>query len=131
MFLHRSFMQMPDLDQIKFNPAQPQLLYASQRRSDEILCWDVRQPFEVLCNFRRKASNSNQKLLFDIDPSGQWLASGDEVMTPEIEYIYITLADLAQEGNMCLFDLYGGSSEAALQFQAHNGLAIWFLGSVI
>jgi len=90
------------ITQIKFNPAQPQLLYASQRRSDEILCWDVRQPFEVLCNFRRKASNSNQKLLFDIDPSGQWLASGDE------------------EGNMCLFDLYGGSSEAALQFQAHN-----------
>lgn len=65
--------------QVKFNPSQPHLLYASQRRSDDILCWDVREPFEVLKRFKRSGSSSNQKLLFDIDPTGRWLASGDDV----------------------------------------------------
>lgn len=65
--------------QVKFNPLQPHLLYASQRRSDDILCWDVREPFEVLRRFKRSASSTNQKLMFDIDPTGRWLASGDDV----------------------------------------------------
>lgn len=67
------------ITQVKFNPTQPHLLFAAQRRSEEILCWDVREPMEVLCKFKRKAARTNQKLHFDIDPSGRWLASGDGV----------------------------------------------------
>ena len=62
-----------------FNPAQPYLLYASQRRSDELLCWDVRSPFEVMRKFKRRGMGTNQKMSFDIDPAGRWLVSGDEV----------------------------------------------------
>lgn len=65
--------------QVKFNPSQPHLLYASQRRSNDILCWDVREPLEVLKRYTRKGSRTNQKIMFDIDLSGRWLASGDEV----------------------------------------------------
>lgn len=58
---------------------QPHLLYAAQRRADEILCWDVRAPHVVMHTLERRACGTNQKLKFDIDPTGRWLASGDEV----------------------------------------------------
>jgi hypothetical protein len=58
---------------------QPNLLYAAQRRSDKILCWDVREPLEIRQTYVRKAKSTNQKLLFDVDPTGQWLITGDEV----------------------------------------------------
>ncbi|KLO15902.1 WD40 repeat-like protein [Schizopora paradoxa] len=90
------------ITQVKFNPTQPHLLYATQRRNDEILCWDIRQPFDVLCRFRRKASRTNQKLLFDVDPSGQWLISGDE------------------DGGICFFNMFSENSEATFRFHAHN-----------
>ena len=64
---------------MKFDPARAHLLYAAQRRSNDILCWDVRQPFEVLRRFTRKSDGTNQKLLFDIDPAGRHLATGNEV----------------------------------------------------
>lgn len=58
---------------------RPHILYAAQRRSNEILCWDVREPLEVLRSFTRKSAGTNQKMLFDIDPAGRWLATGDQV----------------------------------------------------
>ncbi|THG97533.1 hypothetical protein EW145_g7598 [Phellinidium pouzarii] len=92
------------ITQVKFDPARPHLLYAAQRRSDEILCWDVREPLEVLQRFSRSGRRSNQKRLFDIDPAGQWLASGDE------------------DGCISLFDLAPGRSDGpAMKFKAHDG----------
>ena len=71
-----------NVNKVKFNPMHPHLLYASQRRSDSIYCWDVREPFEVIQTYTRKARSTNQKLLFDIDPTGRWLITGDEVTVP-------------------------------------------------
>ncbi|EJD01202.1 WD40 repeat-like protein [Fomitiporia mediterranea MF3/22] len=88
--------------QVKFDSARPHILYASQRRSDEILCWDVREPLEVLRRFTRASSSTNQKLLFDIDPAGHWLATGDE------------------NGDISIFDLYSEETEPALKFKAHD-----------
>ncbi|KAH8118338.1 WD40 repeat-like protein [Phellopilus nigrolimitatus] len=88
--------------QVKFDPARPHLLYASQRRSDEILCWDVREPFEVVRRFARKSHRTNQKLLFDVDPAGRWLAAGDE------------------DGYISLFDLQSDAADPAMKFQAHD-----------
>lgn len=65
--------------QVKFDPVRPYIVYAAQRRTSEILCWDVREPLGVLRRFGRPSSKTNQKLLFDIDPAGRLLATGDEV----------------------------------------------------
>ena len=81
-----------------FNPARPYLLYASFRRLDAIYAWDLRgdvgRPVETLnvspfpahedTPFRRESAGcatqkTNQRLRFDIDLGGRWLASGDEV----------------------------------------------------
>ncbi|KAI5125038.1 hypothetical protein M0805_007462 [Coniferiporia weirii] len=91
------------ITQVKFDPARPHLLYAGQRRSDEILCWDVREPLEVLRRFTRSGRRSNQKLLFDIDPAGRWLATGDE------------------DGYISMFDLASGEPAGpTMKFKAHD-----------
>ncbi|OCB88842.1 WD40 repeat-like protein [Sanghuangporus baumii] len=88
--------------QVKFDPMRPHILYAAQRRSNEILCWDVREPLEVLRSFARKSAGTNQKLLFDIDPAGRWLATGD------------------QDGYISMFDLHTENSEPTIKFKAHD-----------
>ncbi|TDL27099.1 WD40 repeat-like protein [Rickenella mellea] len=88
--------------QVQFHPVQPHLLYASQRRSNTILCWDVRSPHVIMQSFERKPQNTNQKLLFDIDSSGRWLATGDE------------------HGYVSTYDLNNDKSEPAMQFHAHD-----------
>lgn len=92
------------ITQVKFNPTQPCLLYAAQRRSDELLCWDVRSPYEVLRRFKRKGKGTNQKMTFDLDAAGQWLVSGDE------------------DGYISMFDLLNDASsdESIWKFKAHD-----------
>nr|XP_056719603.1 telomerase Cajal body protein 1 [Euleptes europaea] len=51
-------------------------LYTGGRKDSEILCWDLRQPGEVLFSMRRTVA-TNQRLYFDLDPSGRYLVSGD------------------------------------------------------
>ncbi|TBU41881.1 hypothetical protein BD309DRAFT_867438 [Dichomitus squalens] len=76
------------VSQLMFNPGRPYLLYASFRRMDEIYCWDLRgdmsRPIEVfstqatqLISGRTPRSLTNQRLRFDIDYAGKWLAVGD------------------------------------------------------
>lgn len=73
-----------------FNPARPYLLYASFRRTDEIYCWDLRgdvsRPVELFStqatqpiSGRAPRTLTNQRLRFDIDYAGKWLAVGDTV----------------------------------------------------
>jgi WD40 repeat protein len=50
------------------------LLFAGARRADRIECWDVRQQ-RLLCWLRR-ASSTNQRVGFDLDASGRFLATG-------------------------------------------------------
>ncbi|XP_053118214.1 telomerase Cajal body protein 1 [Hemicordylus capensis] len=51
-------------------------LFTGGRKDSEILCWDLRQPGEVLFSMSRTVA-TNQRLYFDLDPSGRFLLSGN------------------------------------------------------
>uniref|UniRef100_A0AAY4BM27 Telomerase Cajal body protein 1 n=1 Tax=Denticeps clupeoides TaxID=299321 RepID=A0AAY4BM27_9TELE len=51
-------------------------LYTGGRKDPEILCWDLRDPGRVLFSLKRSV-NTNQRIYFDLDPSGRFLLSGD------------------------------------------------------
>ncbi|KAJ6654952.1 hypothetical protein lerEdw1_006423 [Lerista edwardsae] len=51
-------------------------LFTGGRKDSEILCWDLRQPGEVLFSMSRIVA-TNQRLYFDLDPTGRFLLSGD------------------------------------------------------
>ncbi|EIN05098.1 hypothetical protein PUNSTDRAFT_146018 [Punctularia strigosozonata HHB-11173 SS5] len=76
----------PSVTQLRFNPTQPHILYGAFRKRDAIYSWDLRGHVSApVAVFRRsrpatttRPPATNQKLLFDVDPSGQWLSVGDE-----------------------------------------------------
>ncbi|KAL4252984.1 SWT21/TCAB1 mRNA Splicing and Telomere Maintenance [Abortiporus biennis] len=104
--------------QVMFNPMKPHMLYASFRRSSSIYCWDLRGnaciPSQIFTRPDSDSEKTNQKLRFDIDLGGNWLAVGD--MT----------------GNISMFDLSSSSNapevmnseapriDSRLTFFAHN-----------
>ncbi|XP_015684771.1 telomerase Cajal body protein 1, partial [Protobothrops mucrosquamatus] len=51
-------------------------LFTGGRKDAEILCWDLRQPDEVVFSLSRTVG-TNQRLYFDLDPSGRYLLSGN------------------------------------------------------
>jgi WD40 repeat protein len=51
-------------------------LYCGERKSPDITCWDVRQPTTVYRQFKRTVS-TNQRIYFDLDSSGEWLATAN------------------------------------------------------
>ncbi|KAH7108389.1 WD40-repeat-containing domain protein [Auriculariales sp. MPI-PUGE-AT-0066] len=69
------------VSQVKFNPMQPQILYASFRMETHILAWDTRNATIPVAKYVRSGNVTNQRLWFDIDPSGRWLASGSDTGT--------------------------------------------------
>ncbi|XP_026581041.1 telomerase Cajal body protein 1, partial [Pseudonaja textilis] len=50
-------------------------LFTGGRKDAEILCWDLRQPGEIVFSLPRTVS-TNQRMYFDLDPSGRYLLSG-------------------------------------------------------
>ncbi|KAM9111374.1 LOW QUALITY PROTEIN: telomerase Cajal body protein 1 [Pangshura tecta] len=50
-------------------------LFTGGRKDPEILSWDLRQPGRVLFSMRRSVA-TNQRLYFDLEPSGRFLLSG-------------------------------------------------------
>ncbi|XP_037333772.2 telomerase Cajal body protein 1 [Pungitius pungitius] len=51
-------------------------LYTGGRKDPEILCWDLREPDKVVFSLKRNVA-TNQRIYFDLDPSGRYLLSGD------------------------------------------------------
>ncbi|CAL9694388.1 unnamed protein product [Knipowitschia caucasica] len=51
-------------------------LYTGARKDPEILCWDLRAPDKVLFSLQRNVG-TNQRIYYDLDPSGRYLLSGD------------------------------------------------------
>ncbi|XP_035888972.1 telomerase Cajal body protein 1 isoform X4 [Phyllostomus discolor] len=45
------------------------------RKDSELLCWDLRQPAHPLWSLSREVT-TNQRIYFDLDPTGQFLVSG-------------------------------------------------------
>ncbi|KAJ3585457.1 hypothetical protein NHX12_014176, partial [Muraenolepis orangiensis] len=53
------------------------MLPARHRGGDpEVLCWDLREPDKVVFSLQRRVA-TNQRIYFDMDPSGGYLLSGD------------------------------------------------------
>ncbi|KAL1779595.1 telomerase Cajal body protein 1 [Sigmodon hispidus] len=51
------------------------LFFSGARKDAELLCWDIRQPGLLLWSLSREVT-TNQRIYFDVDPSGQFLVSG-------------------------------------------------------
>lgn len=64
--------------QIAFHPLNPNTLFVASRRSSAIQVFDLRDTTMPAARLERPAS-TNQRLAFDVDPWGRWIASGDEV----------------------------------------------------
>ena len=56
----------------KKNLAQP---YSGGRAHSDLICWDLRTTRSELGRVRR-TSDSNQRISFDLDPWGKYLATG-------------------------------------------------------
>ncbi|XP_051923954.1 telomerase Cajal body protein 1 [Hippocampus zosterae] len=89
-------------------------LYTGGRKDPEILCWDLREPGQVVFSLKRNVA-TNQRIYFDLDPSGRYLLSG------------------GTEGEVSVWDTQnppGGEEllQPQLRFQAHwdctNGISI-------
>ncbi|KAF9233382.1 hypothetical protein BU15DRAFT_90379 [Melanogaster broomeanus] len=59
--------------ELMFSPTQLHMLYASFRRSEKIWGWDLRG------DASSPPSLTNQKTRFDIESSGRWLATGNQM----------------------------------------------------
>lgn len=91
-------------------------LYTGGRKDPEIVCWDLREPGKVLFSLKRNVT-TNQRIYFDLDPSGRFLLSGDTGGLVSVWDTHCTP--------------YGSSEElqpAHLTFQAHwdctNGVSV-------
>lgn len=103
------------LTHLMFSP-DGNYLYTGGRKDPEIVCWDLREPGKVLFSLKRNVA-TNQRIYFDLDPSGRFLLSGDT------------------DGLVSVWDThctpYGSTAElqpAHLTFQAHwdctNGVSV-------
>lgn len=64
--------------QIAFHPLNPNTFFVASRRSEAIQAFDMRDLSAPVGRLERSAL-TNQRLTFDVDPWGRWVASGDEV----------------------------------------------------
>ncbi|KAM9250271.1 telomerase Cajal body protein 1 [Cariama cristata] len=60
---------------LRFSP-DGNRLYAGGRKDHHILCWDLRRPERPLLGLERRVG-TNQRVTFDLDPTGRFLVSGD------------------------------------------------------
>ncbi|MBW0483237.1 hypothetical protein O181_022952 [Austropuccinia psidii MF-1] len=63
------------ITQIKFHPYNNQVLFSASRKSNKILCWDLRYASTTFHSFYRPG-RTNQKISFDIDCPGVNLVTG-------------------------------------------------------
>ncbi|KAJ8282874.1 hypothetical protein COCON_G00053930 [Conger conger] len=99
---------------LRFSPDGTRL-YTGGRKDQEILCWDLRDPGHILFSLNRNVS-TNQRIYFDLDPSGQYLLSGN---TEGVVSVWDT--SVAPSGSEAVL-------QPQLQFQAHtdctNGISV-------
>eukprot|EP00752_Nemacystus_decipiens_P007998 g7146.t1 len=65
---------MGGVTHLKFAP-DGRLLFSGSRKDPAIVCWDIRRTREALYTLPRQV-DTNQRIGFDIDPSGRYLATG-------------------------------------------------------
>jgi len=84
-----------------FDRLDPNILYSTSRPKYAIQTWDVRYPTVPTRTYTRMAT-SNQRLGFDLDYGGKWLAAGDA------------------NGEIAVYDLKSASEEAFFTFKGHR-----------
>lgn len=67
--------QQGGVTHVMFSPDGTKL-YSGGRKDDEMICWDVRNPGTVLYCMMRSV-DTNQRVYFDIDRTGQYIISGN------------------------------------------------------
>lgn len=94
--------------QVKFSK-DGTLLFSASRHANSILCWDIRDSANILYELPRPGK-TNQRIAFDIDATGRYLMTGDEL------------------GNILIYDVFTGEGENVetkqrliTSFKAHNG----------
>ncbi|GAA5974258.1 hypothetical protein JCM11641_003361 [Rhodosporidiobolus odoratus] len=71
--------QTGGVTKVLFHPLSPHLLFAASRQSSHLDVWDLRNTRETTSQGRlRRSARTNQRLGFDIDPTGTWLAAGEQ-----------------------------------------------------
>ncbi|KAF3326245.1 putative guanine nucleotide-binding protein [Carex littledalei] len=82
-------------------------LYTGGRKDPYILCWDIRNTGTILYKLYRSSENTNQRISFDIEPSGRYLGTG------------------GQDGLVHIYDLLTGQWVSGVQAAADtvNGLS--------
>eukprot|EP00890_Picochlorum_soloecismus_P005565 jgi/Picsp_1/6009/NSC_03363-R1_guanine nucleotide-binding protein len=53
-------------------------LYTGARKDEALYCWDVRYLSGAVYTIKRKSTRTNQRIYFDIEPSGRHLISGGD-----------------------------------------------------
>ncbi|CAO3643036.1 unnamed protein product [Mucor hiemalis] len=98
--------------QVKFSK-DGTLLFSASRHANSILCWDIRDSANILYELPRPGK-TNQRIGFDIDATGRYLMTGDEL------------------GNISIYDVFTGEQENVetkdrliTSFKAHNGNVIF------
>lgn len=51
-------------------------LYTGARRDGAVWCWDVRSTMQPVYRLARDSETTNQRIHFDIEPTGRHLATG-------------------------------------------------------
>ncbi|OVA14428.1 WD40 repeat [Macleaya cordata] len=72
-------------------------LYTGGRKDPYILCWDIRNTAGIVYKLYRSSENTNQRILFDIEPCGRHLGTG------------------GQDGQVHIYDLQTGQWVASYQ----------------
>ncbi|XP_015605181.1 telomerase Cajal body protein 1 [Cephus cinctus] len=70
-----TFKTSNGVTQIEFSPCGTKL-YSVVRRSNEFLCWDLRNPGIVLYSLKDRQSDTNQKIQISISTDGSQIVSG-------------------------------------------------------
>ncbi|GEM06798.1 guanyl nucleotide binding protein [Rhodotorula toruloides] len=71
--------QTGGITKLLFHPLSPHLLFAASRKSTHLDVWDLRNTSRTSSSGKlSRQGRTNQRLGFDIDPSGTWLAAGDQ-----------------------------------------------------
>ncbi|PKU68351.1 Katanin p80 WD40 repeat-containing subunit B1 like [Dendrobium catenatum] len=69
--------QMGGVTQVQFSK-DGNYLYTGGRKDPYILCWDIRNTVGVLYKLYRSSESTNQRISFDIEPSGRHLGTGGQ-----------------------------------------------------
>lgn len=69
--------QMGGVTQVQFSK-DGNYIYTGGRKDPYILCWDIRNTIGVVYKLYRSTESTNQRIYFDIEPSGRHLGTGGQ-----------------------------------------------------